>query len=96
MARLRSGIAMTSWWPGDSFSGDFVAFDPMPSGGSGAEGPFCTGCRAPIATNQRSVRVDFNTDPHGHRGLGGLYHEHRSRPFASLAHVINMNWFGRF
>ena len=69
----------------------------MPSGGSGGpDGPFCNGCRAPITGTQRGVRVDFNTDPQGHKGLSGLYHEQCSKPFASLAHVINMNWMGRF
>jgi hypothetical protein len=73
-----------------------MAFDPMPSAGSGPHGPFCTSCREPIAAEQRSVRIHFDTDPHGHRGLSGLYHEHCSKPFASLARVINLNWFGRF
>jgi hypothetical protein len=68
----------------------------MPSGGSGPNGPWCNACRAPITKDQRSVRIDFNHDPQGHRGLSGLYHEHCSKPFASLAKVINLNWFGRF
>jgi hypothetical protein len=73
-----------------------LAFDPMPSGGSGAHGPWCTSCRAPITTDQRSVRVDFATDPHGHKGLSGLYHEACSKPFASMARAINMLSFRRF
>jgi hypothetical protein len=68
----------------------------MPSGGSGPNEPFCTSCRAPIADGQRSIRIDFDNDPHGHRGLSGLYHEQCGRPFASMARVMNMNWFGRF
>jgi hypothetical protein len=68
----------------------------MPSGGSGPEGPWCTSCREPITTGQRSVRIDFDNDPQGHRGLSGLYHERCGKPFASLARVINMKWFGRF
>ena len=80
----------------NSYLGELVAFDPMPSGGSGSEGPFCNSCRAPITSGQRSVRIDFDHDPQGHRGLSGLYHEHCSKPFASLAKVINLNWFGRF
>jgi hypothetical protein len=68
----------------------------MPSGGSGPNGPFCTSCHAPITEGQRSVRINFNTDPHGYRGLSGLYHERCSKPFASLARVINMTWFSRF
>jgi hypothetical protein len=73
-----------------------LAFNIMPSGGSGPEGPFCTSCRAPIVEGQRSVRVDFKTDPQGHRGLSGVYHEQCSKPFASIARVVNMDWFGRF
>ena len=68
----------------------------MPSGGSGPHGPFCTSCQAPIADGQRSVRINFNNDPLGHRGLSGLYHEQCGKVFASLARVINMTSFGRF
>lgn len=70
----------------------------MPSGGSGGgpEGPYCTSCREPIVEGQRGVRIDFNNDPQGHRGLSGLYHEQCSKPFAALARVANLNWFGRF
>ncbi len=68
----------------------------MPSGGSGPSGPFCTSCREPITTGQRSVRVNFDNDPQGHRGLTGLYHEHCGKPFQSLARVVNLNWSGRF
>jgi len=78
------------------FLGTFVAFDPMPAGGGGPYGPFCTSCREPITTEQRSVRIEFNTDPHGHRGLTGLYHEPCGQPFQSLARVVNMDWYGRF
>jgi len=49
-----------------------------------------------ITPNQRRVEVRFNTDPHGHRGLTGVYHVECSKPFQSLAHVVNLNWFGRF
>jgi hypothetical protein len=73
-----------------------LAFDPMPSGGSGPHGPWCASCRAPITTDQRSVEIRFITDPHGHRGMTGLYHVECSKPFQSLAHVVNLNWFGRF
>jgi hypothetical protein len=73
-----------------------LAFDPMPSAGSGPQGPFCTSCRAPIAAGERSVRVTFNHDPHGHRGLTGLYHEQCGKPFASMAYAINVLSFRRF
>jgi hypothetical protein len=62
----------------------------MPSAGSGPLGPFCTRCRALIAVGERSVRITFNHDPHGHRGLTGLYHEDCGRPFASIAHAMNV------
>jgi hypothetical protein len=70
----------------------------MPSGGSGGgpERPHCTSCGAPIAEGQRSIRVNFNHDPKGHRGLSGLYHEQCSKPFAAFARVMNLNWIGRF
>lgn len=71
-----------------------MLFDPTSSGG-GPDGPFCASCNAPITGEQRSIRIDFNSDPRGHRGLSGLYHEQCGKPFASLAHVLNMNWFGR-
>jgi hypothetical protein len=73
-----------------------MAFDPMPSGGSGPYGPFCTSCHAPIVEGQRSVRIAFAHDPHGHRGLTGLYHEPCSKVFASLAHAINVLSFRPF
>jgi hypothetical protein len=68
----------------------------MPAGGSGPNEPLCTSCRAPITGRERRVRIDFTHDPHGHRGLSGLYHEACGKPFQSLARVANLNWFGRF
>ena len=73
-----------------------MAYNLMPSGGGGPEEPWCASCRAPITPRQRSVRIQFNNDPHGHKGLSGLYHEQCSKPFESLARVVNMNWFGKF
>ncbi|HWV51004.1 hypothetical protein [Pseudorhodoplanes sp.] len=73
-----------------------MAFDPMPAGGSGPHGPFCASCNEPIAKGERSVRIHFNNDPHGHRGLSGLYHEQCGKPFASLAHVVNVTSFKPF
>jgi hypothetical protein len=72
-----------------------VAFDPMPSGGSGPHGPWCMSCRRPITTEQRSVRIHFRIDPHGHRGFSGPYPVQCSKPFESLARVINMDWYGK-
>lgn len=68
----------------------------MPSGGSGPHGPFCTSCNAPIVEGERSIQIAFAHDPHGHRGLTGLYHERCSKPFASLARAINMLSFRPF
>jgi hypothetical protein len=68
----------------------------MPAGGSGPHGPWCTSCKAPISEDERSVRIAFAHDPHGHRGLTGPYHERCSRPFRSLAHAINVLSFRPF
>jgi hypothetical protein len=63
--------------------------------GGGPNEKWCPACKQPILQNQRAMRVDFRNDPHGHRGLSGDYHLECSKPFASLAHVINLNpWAG--
>lgn len=64
--------------------------------GEEPHGPWCASCKAPITEGQRSVRVHFDNDPHGFRGLTGQYHEACSKPFVSLAHVVNLKSFGRF
>jgi len=70
--------------------------DESMKGGGGYRGQSCCGCRQEIREGERSVRVEFRTDPHGHKGLTGLYHSACSRMYASLAHVINLNpWSGR-
>jgi hypothetical protein len=71
-----------------------VDYDPRWSGGS--NDPTCTSCHGPITADQRSVRIDFANDPHGYRGLSGLYHHECSKPFASLAHAMNMLSASRF
>ena len=58
--------------------------------------PSCMACRQPIADGQRATRIDFRTDPDGTGGLSGLYHTVCSRPYQSLARVVNMNVWGRF
>lgn len=74
-----------------------MAYFEMPAGGGGGpHEPWCTSCKAPITESQRSVRVDFVTDPHGHKGLSGDYHEACSKPFASLAHALKMMSFRPF
>ena len=64
--------------------------------GEEPRGPWCTSCKAQIAKDQRSVRVHFANDPHGFLGLTGEYHEACSKPFASMAHAINLMSFRRF
>jgi hypothetical protein len=57
---------------------------------------WCLACKQPILTQQRATRVEFQTDPEGLNGLTGEYHLECSKPFSSLARVINMNpWSGR-
>jgi hypothetical protein len=75
-----------------------MAYFEMVEGGGGGSPhePWCTKCKAPITAGQRSVRIVFDDDPHGHRGLTGLYHEHCSRPFQSLAHALKVLSFRPF
>jgi hypothetical protein len=73
----------------------------MPLDGSTFEdgrhsGRWCRACKQPIGKDQRATRVEFQSDPDGLKGLTGDYHQACSKPFASLAHVINLNpWGGR-
>jgi hypothetical protein len=64
--------------------------------GEEPRGPWCTSCKAPISSHQRSVHIRFANDPHGFRGLTGEYHEACSKPFASLANTLDMLSFRRF
>ena len=68
----------------------------MRAGGGGPNEPWCASCKAPIAGEECGVRVNFATDPHGHQGLSGLYHERCSKSFASLARAINALSFRPF
>jgi hypothetical protein len=61
--------------------------------GGGYGGPLCLSCKRPIT--EGATRVTFRTDPDGHKGLSGDYHLACSKPFASLAHVINLDPWGR-
>jgi hypothetical protein len=56
---------------------------------------WCLACKQEILKDQRATRVAFQTDPDGVKGLTGDYHTPCSKPFASLAHVINLNPWGR-
>ncbi len=69
--------------------------DYDPRWGDGSNDPWCTHCRQPITPKQQSVRVDFPHDPHGFRGLSGLYHAECGKPFASMARAMNMLSFRR-
>jgi hypothetical protein len=62
--------------------------------GGGYGAPLCRSCKRPIAEGQ-AKRVSFKIDPDGHQGLTGDYHISCARVFASLAHVINMDLWGR-
>jgi hypothetical protein len=59
--------------------------------GGGHGGPVCLACQQPILQGQAVARVEFVSDPHGYKGLSGAYHLSCSKPFASLARVINLN-----
>ena len=68
-----------------------MAFDATPGGDP--RGPWCKACRRPITENQPSKAVHFNDDTNG---FNGLYHEPCSRPFLSMARILNINpWGGR-
>lgn len=69
--------------------------DKFPYGG-GRSGPSCQACKRMILPSDRTKRVEFRSDPDGSQGLTGEYHWVCSRPFASLAHVINLNPWGGF
>jgi hypothetical protein len=72
----------------------FLYLDESMKFGGGGNDPSCCGCKQPIRQGERSTRVHFDNDPHGAKGLTGEYHLSCSKPFASLAHVINLKPFG--
>ena len=57
----------------------------------GYDGRWCRACKQPILKQDRATRVEFQTDPHGTDGLTGDYHAECGKPFASLAHVLNLS-----
>jgi hypothetical protein len=75
--------------------GEIMPLDGSSFEDRGYSGRWCRACRLPILTGQRAARVDFQTDPHGTDGLTGDYHAECSKPFASMARVINLNPWGR-
>jgi hypothetical protein len=70
-----------------------MALDGTPDGNPRL--PWCRGCRQLIGHGEPATRVYFQTDPEGTEGLTGLYHQPCSRPFQSLARVVNMSTWGR-
>ncbi len=62
--------------------------------GGGWSSPWCRACQQPILPGQRATRVDFANDPDGIKGLTGQYHTACSKPFASMAHIVNMRPWG--
>jgi hypothetical protein len=64
--------------------------------GGGASGRrWCRACRQEILKNQPSTRVEFQSDPNGTDGLTGDYHLQCSKPFVSIARVLNLKpWIG--
>ncbi|HEX4859756.1 MAG TPA: hypothetical protein VFV07_00875 [Rhizomicrobium sp.] len=62
--------------------------------GGGWSGPCCLSCKLPILDGERSARVEFRSDPLGAKGLTGEYHLACSKPFASLARVLDMDGRG--
>lgn len=71
-----------------------MAFDSMPGGDP--HGPWCQACRRPIIQGEPVTRVHFQNDPKGAQGLSGTYHKQCSKPFQSLARVVNLNPWSRF
>jgi hypothetical protein len=62
--------------------------------GGGHGGSSCRACKQPILEGERSIRIAFENDPGGTKGLTGEYHFGCSKPFDSLARALNM--LGRF
>jgi hypothetical protein len=91
--------AMDASWSSDwavgrwQWGSNNMPFDATPDGNPGR--PSCRACKQPIWHGQPATRVDFRTDPDGSQGLTGVYHKPCSRPFLSLARVVNLNpWSG--
>lgn len=70
-----------------------MAYDA--TSGRDPRGGWCLACRQPLEGSQPTIRIDFQSDPDGRRGLSGLYHKNCGKPFTALARVINLNpWSG--
>jgi hypothetical protein len=66
-----------------------MAYDASFFGG-GWEGRWCKACQQPITSGERFTHVNFEKQPH----FTGHYHEPCSRPFRSMAHILNANFGG--
>jgi len=71
-----------------------MLFDSLGQGSEGPSGPLCVSCRGLIHDGESPERITFPHDPHGHRGLSGLYHARCAKPFASLARIMNLKPWG--
>jgi hypothetical protein len=81
---------------GGGILGDTVPLDGCNFEGGRYGRRWCLACKQPILQEQRARRVEFQTDPSGANGLTGDYHLECSKPYASLARVVNLNpWSGR-
>jgi hypothetical protein len=55
--------------------------------GGGSEGPLCKACKQPILKGQKVTRVEFPDNAHD---MSGDYHGACGKPFASMAHALDM------
>lgn len=55
--------------------------------GGGPEGPCCKACKLPLLKGQPVTRIEFPDNAHD---MSGDYHAICSKPFASMAHALNM------
>ena len=63
-----------------------MAFD-MTRGGGSYHADFCKGCGQPILDGQPTTTVRFIDNQY--ESFNGLYHAQCSRPWASLARILN-------
>ena len=57
---------------------------------NGGSGPWCRACKQPIAKSEPATHIHFENDPHGFEGLTGDYHTACSKPFRSIADVLDV------
>ena len=66
-----------------------MALDASPWDGD-PQTPVCRSCGGLIVEKKAEVKIAFQHDPDGTRGLTGSYHKTCSKPFQSLARLINL------